>query len=62
MVPTGTVTFTAGVLQLGTVHLAKGKGIILTSALPVGQTSVVATYNGNANVNGSAGSLVQTVN
>jgi len=62
VVPTGTVTFTAGALQLGTVHLAKGKASVATSKLPAGQTEVVATYNGTANIEASAGSMIQTVN
>ena len=60
--PTGTVIFTAGAAVLGTVNLAGGKASVTTSTLPVGSTTVTATYNGTANIQGSMGSVVQVVN
>jgi len=35
---------------------------VTTSALPAGSTTVTVTYSGTSNINGSAGSVVQTVN
>jgi len=35
---------------------------VTTSTLAVGSTTVTATYNGTANIQGSAGSVVQVVN
>lgn len=60
--PTGTVTFMAGATSLGTVNLAGGHASVTTSTLPAGTTTITATYNGTTNINGSAGSVVQTVN
>jgi hypothetical protein len=59
--PTGSVTFTAGTVSLGTVNLVSGKASVKTSSLPVGTTTITATYNGTPNIDGSSGSLVQTV-
>jgi hypothetical protein len=60
--PVGTVTFTAGTTTLGSVNLAGGEAGLITSALPVGTTTVTATYNGTSNISGSSGSVAQTVN
>jgi hypothetical protein len=60
--PTGTVTFMAGSTQIGIVTLAGGKASITTSTLPKGQTTIKATYAGTANIVGSSGSVVQSVN
>jgi hypothetical protein len=62
VIPVGTVTFTAGGATLGQVSLAGGKASLTTSALPVGTTTVTATYNGTSNISASSGSVVQTVN
>jgi hypothetical protein len=61
-VPTGTVTFMAGSLHLGTVKLTNGKARVASSKLPSGQTTVSAIYNGTVNINGSTWSMIQTVN
>ena len=59
--PTGSVTFTAGTLDLGTANLAKGKASVTSSSLPAGTITVTATYAGTANISGSAGAIDQTV-
>jgi hypothetical protein len=57
------VTFTAGPTVLATVTLSSGgNASVTTSTLPVGSTTVTATYNGTANIQGSSKSLVQVVN
>jgi len=58
---TGTVTFTAGSVTLGTVAVGGGKASISTTTLPVGSTNVTATYNGTVNITGSSASLTQVV-
>jgi hypothetical protein len=60
--PQGTVTFKAGTTDLGTYALVKKQATVTTSTLPPGTTLITATYNGNANVLGSVGSITQTVN
>jgi len=60
-VPVGTVTFTMASGTLGTVSLAGGKAKLTVSTLPAGATTVTALYNGTSNINGSSGSVVQTV-
>ncbi len=62
VIPSGTVTFTAGTTTLGTVTLEGGKARLTTSALSPGATTVTATYNGTSNISGSSASVVQTVN
>jgi hypothetical protein len=57
----GTVTFMAGSSLLDTVILTAGKATTATSSLPVGSTTITATYNGNGDFIGSAAALVQTV-
>jgi hypothetical protein len=59
---TGTVTFTAGATTLGTVALNGTHASISTATLPVGSTTITATYNGATDYTGSSGSLTQTVN
>lgn len=59
---TGSVTFTAGNVPLGTATLKSGKASVTTSALPKGNTEIVVTYEGTGNISGSADSLVQVVN
>jgi len=44
--PGGTVTFTSGSKSLGTAQVF-GSGGIYTTTLPIGTTSVIATYSGN---------------
>jgi len=62
VVPTGSVTFTAGTTVLGTVALSgSGRAKFTTSTLAVGSTSVTATYTGNSNIVGSSTSVTQTV-
>ncbi len=56
--PTGTVTFTAGQTSLGTVALSPNGTAVLTSALPTGTYTIVATYSGDA---GFAASTSNTV-
>jgi len=59
--PTGPVTFTAGNTALGTAQLSNGKATLTTSSLPVGSTTVKATYLGDSNITGSSASVTQTV-
>jgi hypothetical protein len=59
--PTGPVTFTAGTTVLGTGQLKGGKAHFTTSSLPVGSTTVKATYSGNSNIVKSSASVTQTV-
>lgn len=59
--PFGTVTFTAGTVTLGTVALKDTIAHISTAALPVGSTTVTATYNGADSFTGSSASLTQVV-
>ena len=58
---TGTVTFTAGAMALGSVTLKGGKASITTSALPQGSNTITATYDGTDNITASAASLTQIV-
>jgi hypothetical protein len=59
--PVGTVTFKIGATTLGTVSLQAGKARLSTSALPAGTSTVTAIYEGNADIYGSSGSVVQTM-
>lgn len=59
--PTGPVTFTAGTTVLGTAQLSNHKATFTTSTLPVGSTTVKATYAGNSNVAGSSASVTHMV-
>lgn len=58
---TGPVTFTAGKTVLGTAQLSGHKATFTTSTLPVGATTVTATYNGDSNIAESSASFTQTV-
>jgi hypothetical protein len=59
--PTGPVTFTAGNIVLGQVQLKGRIAELTTSSLPVGSTTVTATYNGDSNIKGSSASVTQVV-
>lgn len=61
-IPTGTVTFSAGGTTLGTVALNERTAKITTAALPAGNTTITATYNGGTDFISSSVSLIQTVN
>ena len=58
----GTVTFKADTVVLGTVTLTGGTARITTSALPQGSNTITVTYDGNDNIIGSAASMIQIVN
>jgi uncharacterized repeat protein (TIGR01451 family) len=60
--PFGKVTFTAGGTTLGTVSLKDTVATVSTATLPVGTSTITATYNGSAGFTGSGASLTQTVN
>lgn len=58
-IPTGTVTFVTGSTNLGSVTLAPGAGgafqaSLSTTALPLGNNTITATYSGDANYVGSS--------
>jgi hypothetical protein len=55
---TGTVNFTDGVNSLGSVAVAGNSAALNVSSLAVGSHSLKATYNGDANVSGSASSAL----
>jgi uncharacterized delta-60 repeat protein len=55
--PTGTVTFLDGGNSLGTGPLVAGVATLSTGALAVGNHTITATYAGDTNFNGSAGSM-----
>jgi hypothetical protein len=65
--PTGTVTFAyvdsalnlSG--TLGTVNVSAGSATLTTSSLPVNVNKLTATYNGDANFNGTDGYVNQTI-
>ena len=59
--PSGNVTFTAGTTTLGTVAVINTTASISTATLPVGATTITATYNGSAGFTGSSASLIQVV-
>ena len=62
-IPTGTVTFTDGLVILGTSTLNSPGGTYLdVSSLSAGTHSIKATYNGNTNFAGSWQIVTQTVN
>ncbi len=58
----GSVTFYDGTPVLKTMALSGGVAKLTTSTLTSGAHSITATYNGNANFDGSSASLTQTVN
>jgi len=55
--PTGTVTFLDGGSPIGTGTLSGGIATFTTSALAVGNHTITTSYGGDANFNGSTGSL-----
>ena len=57
----GSVTFTLGATTLGTVDLATSRASIIVPSLPVGKSTIKATYNGGGDFLGSSVSLVQVV-
>jgi hypothetical protein len=60
--PTGTATFTDGVLVLGTAALdGGGVATFTTTSLPAGPHSIAAAYGGDAYVQGSASSVLSQV-
>lgn len=66
-IPKGTVTFTSGNTVLGTAHVGYGRAIFRTAALPVGSSTITATYNpavnraGGTNFITSLESIIQVV-
>ena len=60
-VPTGTVTFTVGSLNLGMASVVTANGgyqaSVTTTALPAGTNTVVASYSGDVNYAPSTGTL-----
>ena len=55
--PTGTVTFLDAGNTIGTAPLGGGVATFTTSTLTVGNHTITTSYNGDANFNGSPGSL-----
>jgi hypothetical protein len=47
---------------LGTMALSGGAASLTTSTLSLGNHTIMATYKGSANFNGSSATLVQVVN
>lgn len=60
--PTGTVTFSDGVVTLGPATLAGSQASVSTAALSVGAHTFTATYSGDGNLFGSSGTVAQQVN
>ena len=61
--PTGTVTFYDGTRKLGSEAASGGTASFTTTKLALGNHSIRATYNGNANFTGGTSvALSQTVN
>ncbi len=67
VLPTGTVTFSCGSTVLGIATLVNSRGAAIATLtvtgpqVPVGSTSVIATYSGDGNFNGSSGAAVVSV-
>jgi len=61
--PTGTVTFSTGTTILGVVPLISGLATLTITGpvLPVGPTTVLATFSGDGNFNGATGSTTVNV-
>jgi hypothetical protein len=59
--PYGTVSFSRGSVILGSAILLGTTASIETTALPVGNDRVTATYEGSPSFTGSSGSLVEVV-
>jgi len=55
--PAGTVTFSEGSIILGTAPLRGGKSSFTTSALPVGQDAIQASYGGDPALSPSSSAL-----
>ena len=61
--PTGMVTFNDGATPIGTATLTGGVAAFTTSALAIGNHTIIAVYAGNANLGAStAPPLLQAVN
>lgn len=58
---TGTVTFTDGSTTIGVGTVSNGIATVLTSTLPLGTTTITATYSGDTNNNTASGSTSQLV-
>lgn len=56
--PTGTVTFLAGTVTVGSAPVSGGTAVLTTNALPVGSDAVTAVYSGDANFNAVTSSPV----
>jgi len=64
-IPTGTVTFRDGTVDIGTAALnASGQAVFTTASLAIGAHNIRATYNGDTTYAGSSGTVSgrQTVN
>jgi hypothetical protein len=60
--PRGTVTFTDGPTILGTEQLRRGKATLRTSALPIGNDPIEASYSGNQDLTASRSAIrIETV-
>jgi hypothetical protein len=59
--PTGPIIFSVGKTVLGTAQLNGQKATFTTSTLPIGSTTVTATYSGDSNIAGSSASVTQAV-
>ncbi len=51
--PTGIVTFTDGTNILGIALLRRGKAVLKTTSLAIGDNSIVAMYNGDQHLTAS---------
>jgi hypothetical protein len=59
--PYGAVSFSTGSTKLGSAILRGTTADIETTALPVGNDSITATYEGSPSFTGSSGSMVEVV-
>jgi hypothetical protein len=59
--PTGTVTFSDGVTNLGPATISAGKATFTTSTLAVGSHPITAVYGGSTNLTGSTSNTVTQV-
>ncbi len=60
--PTGTVTFMDGSINLGTGTLSSGKTTVTSNALPAGADTITVMYSGDGNYASTSAVLSQTVN
>ena len=60
-VPAGTVIFSDGSTTLGSAPVVNGSASFTTSSLQAGSHNIVATFSGDANSRGSAGTLQEQV-